>query len=1025
MNQRKPAAAARCRLYMKQKLVFGLVAQTLVSAALSQSPDLYENWTRVQCPPEIPPTIDAVNFVNHAEFLINFTNFTFSLPVTAPPYETSSTANYTNDFGALMSCNTGFRMETKPLSGPRQRASTLYNNGTIDCGTLGTSNVIIIGDFLFNLTGTGEGVKCQVNATNIFNPGTINMGFGSLLTLRGENLDLSGGTLAMENNGFSGFNGGIFFNAGIFDGYWGVGDPVTQRPIFYPNGISPVFYYETAPPRTQIHVVTNRSHVVTEQQLGGPTFVPYLLDVIDQSGSNRTVRAVFLSNTNPAIEAKVYFPAFAGDSLQLGPDVVEWSWVHTNITEITTNYLYLEDDFLSYTNFQVIQNGFAGIGFNRPTFIPWNYTFFRGGPLSLGAPAAPTLIPFGTFDPGTPNGSVTNEWTAYQAMFLPGSAVMGEVAGQNVTNQSGRIELTADKYLVLSNAQVSSVSYLLMKATNHFGGSAGARIAAPHADVYLRSTNGLLTLTNVLVPALPRPIGICDLFSARWTNIIAGITNRFHVLFADTQLAPTSPLMIQTLNLSSVTNPATGDDSVFISDVFNVTSNLLIDTCRLTLTTNAPDAATPAGTLNYLNPSVLWPTATPRLKYLTNHGGIQGQNVIVFGGSQSSPYTGPTTSTNPYAAFVNTGGVTNYGSFIFASYFQNSGTFQAGGGAIQLRQAQTAILTNGSFLAPASAGSITIQAGDLMVSNHLLHAGNSLTLSVSNRLDDGSLNGGVEAVTNRNTWRAGYGINLPVRPALSSLLATTITNIGPAGSSIVIVPNSWAGEDRGPVAAGYSNNAALGRLILVGLTNTTQFRFQPATATNNALYVDYLEFRDYMTNFDSSGNLANLRFDPGMKIYYGQIIINGVSWAEKLNGKNSGGLNWVPGYAGAFSSTNMLYPDGTTNLLNLALVQSCSLDSNCNGIPNCADPAPVLVPSQVNSLVNLTAALTQGTNVVLSWSGVPFRRNYLEFKPSLTATNWEPLTNVTVPGPECSQQQVVDPANGGSGFYRLRVETAP
>ena len=40
---------------------------------------------------------------------------------------------------------------------------------------------------------------------------------------------------------------------------------------------------------------------------------------------------------------------------------------------------------------------------------------------------------------------MTNQWTAYQAMFLPGSAVPGDVAGQNVTNEPGRIELTADK----------------------------------------------------------------------------------------------------------------------------------------------------------------------------------------------------------------------------------------------------------------------------------------------------------------------------------------------------------------------------------------------------------------------------------------------------------------------------------------------------------------------------------------------------------------------------------------------------
>lgn len=999
---------------MKQKSILALVALTLVSKALSQT---YENWTVVQCPPEVPPNIVATTFINHTEFLINFTNYNMgALPVTTPPYRGwSETLDFTNDFGATMSCNTGFDIQTYPLSGSGRRASSLYNNGTIDCGTLGTSNVFVIGGFLYNLVGSGEGVKCKVNATNIVNPGTINMGYNSLLTLKGERIDLTRGTLAMESSGFSGQNGGIFYNAGFFDGYWGLGDPVTQRPLFYPNGIDPVYYYEMAPPLTQYHIVTNRSYVVSEQQLGGASFVPYLLDVTDLSGSNRTVRAVFLSNTNPAIAAKVYFPAFFGDPYDLGPDIVEWSWLSTNALGVATNFMYLEDDFLSYTNFQLLWNGYAGIGYNRPTYIPWNYTFYRGERYSLGTPAVPAIIPEGTFF--TPEGAVTNEWTAYQAVFQPASTLLGEVAGQNVTNLPGRIELTADKYLVLSNAQVSSGSYVLLKATNHFGGSAGAEIAAPYADLYLRSTNGLLDITNVLVPYLPRPIGICDLFSARWTNIIDNITNRFHVLFVDTQLEPSSPLLVQTLNLSA-TNAATHDDSILISDVFNVTSNLLINTRRLTLTTNAPGAPTPAGILNYLNPAVLWPAATPRLQYLTNHGGIRGQNLIVFGGSQTSPYTGPSSSTNPYAVFVNTGGVTNFGCFIFATTFRNSGTFLATGGTLQLRQAQTAVLTNGAFLAPGSSGTIVIHAGSLLVSNHVLHAGNSLTLSVTNTLDDGSLSGGADSVIRRNVWNVGYGINLMRLPTQSSLLATTITNTGLPGAQVY---NTWAGQDRGPSAAGYTNNAALGRLILDGLTNTTQFWFQPASGAN-ALYVDCLELRNHMTKLDSSGNVANLQFLPGMKIYYAQLILNGVSWAEKLNGKNGGGLNWVPDYAGTFSSTNMVYPNGTTNRLNLALVQSCNLDSDGDGILNCQDPTPVFVPSLVGLSATL-ANLPQPT-VVLSWNSIPYSTNWVFYKPTLQTANWQILTQFVLGSAGGRQQIVQSPALSGSRFYRVRVDAA-
>jgi hypothetical protein len=184
--------------------------------------------------------------------------------------------------------------------------------------------------------------------------------------------------------------------------------------------------------------------------------------------------------------------------------------------------------------------------------------------------------------------------------------------------------------------------------------------------------------------------------------------------------------------------------------------------------------------------------------------------------------------------------------------------------------------------------------------------------------------------------------------------------------------------------------------------------------------VDYLEFRNYLTNFDSSGNLANLYFGPGMKIYYAQLIINGVSWAEKLNHKNGGGLNWVSSYAGAFSSTNMYYPtEGTTNRLNLALVQSCDLDSNGNGIANCLDLEPVLVPSQVS----LAAAFTNAPQreVVLSWNSIPYSTNSVFFKPSLTATNWQLLTNFVL-GPVGGRQRIVDPVVAGGRFYRVRVD---
>ena len=1038
MNKPEPVHVARSEYYMKQKLLGGLMALVLVPAVFGQPSDLYENWGLVQCPPEVPPTIDAFNFVNHNQFYVTFTNMNLAtLPVTVKPFETTSTTNYLNDFGAVMNCNTGFRMETYPESGPRQRAGSLVNNGTIECGTTGNSNVFFINGFVFNLNGTGSGVKCQVDATNIYNPGTINMAYDSLLSLKAENLDLSHGILSMQNTSFNGINGLFIFNTGFYDGYWGLGIANTN---FYPYGLNPDNFYGATPPRTQTHIVTNRDYTISAQTLGGTTnFLSYLLDTTDFSGSNRTVRAVFLSNTNPAITAKVYLSSYY--QYALDPDVVELSSTLTNFQGITTNYLYIQDSFLTYTNIQVFLGGFAGVGNNRPTYMPENYSIYQGNPFFFGGtPATSTTIPRGTFT-AVGSGNVTNQYTAYQALFQPGSTILADVPGQNVTNQAGRIEVTADKYLVLPEAQISGSSYLLLKSTNHFGGSDGAQISAPFADVYLRSTNGLLNLTNVLMPSLALPIGVCDLFSARWTNLVAGVTNRFHVFFVDVQLQPNALLMVQTLNLT-VTNAIdhTNDDSIYLRDVFNVTSNLLINTRRLTVTTNTVDSLTPAGVINYLNPSILWPTSTPRLQYLTNNGAIRCQNFAVFGGSQTSPLTGPDSSSNAYAAFVNSGGVTNLGAAIFANYFQNSGIFFASGGALRLRQAQTVILTNGAFLAPGAAGLITIQGSSLLISNHMLQAGAALTLIATNCLDDGSLSAGADTVTNKNTWYAGYGANLPIWPTNGcSLLATTISNTGPAGA---LVTNLWAGRDFGCQPRGFLTNAALGRLILDGRDNRTRFNFL-RTAANNALYVDSLELKDWTTNASAVGNFTGVNLDTNFTIYYGDAIVAGHSIAEKLNGKygytgtNGGRFLWVSNYnTGFYSSTNVTYTDGSVHRLNRALVYSCNLNSNgqpypptgganatCDGTILKPDPIAVPPASLLFAATAVTNANPSVRSIVLSWNAAPLSSNALFAAPSpLTlGTNWQLLTNFV--SDFGGRATVTDTMTNTPRYYRVQVQT--
>ncbi len=945
---------------MKRLIFTGLASLGIVWAAVGATAPAYIN-DRVQIfPPGVPPVIDATNFINNSAFIDNtFNTLTFSLT----PYETANTVNYTN-FGVLGALG-GFRFDTfNTQTAGYTTAGNVHNEvgAIINCG--GTNN----GPYFSTNFGFFSGMEalCLARATNIINRGTIDMGVDSLLSLEGQNVILSGGLLNME-----GFESGDFSSfVGIFDGYWGLG----QTPRFNPVGA-----FDSFVPSSPAVWVTNREYMDLQVGLSLPLATAYVNPNSFVGPSNYLWQVVFLQNTVPSMSNNVYFG---------GGSTVEWIWPSTNIITgmAQTNHMFLFDDQIAMPDLALVTNGVAppSTGY-RFTFIPTNYFLFRSGSFFFGTPAAPSVPPLGIFTPNTNN--FTSGYTAYEAIFQPTTVMPGELAGQTFTNMPGRIEITASKQLDLRSNRIAGLNYVRLNAPNHFTNDPNTRILTYVADYNLGVTNGTLVVSNLLAPTCPRLNGLVDVFSTRWTNVDdAHITNTYYVLMVDSHVTSSTPSVLQNLTLHAT--------NVVISDVLNVLSNITIDAYNLMITTNGPKAQTPVGQLNFPFGKPLGVGNLPRLRTLTNYGIISVPNTAFFG----SP-------AHPYWYFVNRGSVATEGCSIWATNFENTGVVNGGGGGVNLT-ATSAVLNGGSFNAPNN--DISLDANTLFISNHVLNAGHKLTIRVANSLTDGDPDSG-------NTWMTGVlGFELPAPVPVGGLLGTTLFDTAPDWAQVV---GRWAGEDRGAVAAGYTNNAALGRLILDGGVNSS-FELQ-APSGQNALYVDYLEFRNFLTNFDAGGNLAYLSIGSGMKLYYAQLIINGVSWAEKLDGKNGGGLNWVPSYAGAFSSTNMLYPDGTTNRLNLALVQACDLDSNCNGLGNCKDPAPLLV-SEVSGFA---AEIIQSTNVVLSWYGAPLRTNYVEFKTSLTATNWQPLTNVFIPGAQCVPQQVVDVVTNviPERFYRVRV----
>jgi len=456
--------------------------------------------------------------------------------------------------------------------------------------------------------------------------------------------------------------------------------------------------------------------------------------------------------------------------------------------------------------------------------------------------------------------------------------------------------------------------------------------------------------------------------------------------------------VIQDLSLRST--------NVEIGDILNVSRKLLIDAERLTLISNQPPSLVAGGEINMLSSAITWPNSLPRLQYLTNNGVISALNSVFFGGSRTSPFF--TSNYNePYLAFVNHGTVKTEGSLIWANYFENTGQFGTGigFGSISLQSMDTR-LTNGSFV--AINGDVTIATGSLTVTNHLLQAGRTLSLSATNLLTD-------TGASNANAWAVGKGFNIPVKPALGDLLGTTITDTAAPGAENL---HTLAGQDRGTSTAGFENNAALGWLTLNGQNPNSLFTFRGA-GVSNALYVDYLDLRNYATNINLVGNVTEMNLDPNIVLYYAQAVAGGVSVAERINNANGGRLRWVASYAGIYSATNLVYPDGTTNAFNAALVQSHNIDSDGDGLVNAADPTPILRSQDLALNVVMTTVPPPGA--VVSWRSVPGSTNTLFYRSSLTTPVWLPLTNV-VTGPMATSVSVFDPmAASGTRYYRVEV----
>lgn len=454
-----------------------------------------------------------------------------------------------------------------------------------------------------------------------------------------------------------------------------------------------------------------------------------------------------------------------------------------------------------------------------------------------------------------------------------------------------------------------------------------------------------------------------------------------------------------------------------------------------------------AGQLNMTNRSVVISANS------ANYPGTYGNNIpvsttvtnlvwngaVLAGGVDEVPgSTNITSVSGPYCAIINNGYISDQGSTIWVTNFLNGGVISNGPGSFLLTSF-TATLTNGSITA---GGDVSLTGNTIVASNVMIQAGRSLVLQATNLLSDGSVSNGNVWVVGSTNGTGGNGLILPFLPVdasapqLNNLLGTTISVVTPPPNKTV--SSTWAGLDYGGTTTlGYNtNNEAIGQLILTSLSPKSFLYFSgPAGSTNNnAIYVDRLVLQNYasLADREGSGGIPTLVFNSNvgagnLTIYYADAVSSSTVYGGSLvdvsyilNGLNGGHLVWVPEYTGYFSATNVIYPDGSTNRLNIGLVTSPFLDSNGSGTPNVSDPDPIFVRSQVNfqDLGNVN-----GSNELI-WNSPPGATNYL-LNCTSNFSNWNivpVLTNSAVvppPGGWPITNVLYVPTNSSS--YRIKI----
>lgn len=969
------------------------------------------------------PVIDATNFVNNGTFDI----FTYPLP-----FETSNTRNFTNN--GTMTGGVGWRFDTAPAgTGVRKMAANFFN------GNGATISALDIFYYYYSGMTTPNGAITPsyllVSATNIVNQGLLIASANGTIELTGNNINLSrSGVEIMPITGLSG--GGLNFTTtnwftpdeGIADNYWAQTNMnIDSTVIWVTNRFTRSSKAQTPSHSVQIAGAigpTNIQFALTNpvadsyfRIVDGVTikvtngFDPSTLQILTEDifvPTNIIGQAVFVGSANRNVSVQTRFHASSSSTNPLQTISVKLAMVSTNLVTgaAEQDAVYLVDTLASETNLNLLLNSLT-----FSTYRPANYLVLRSAPDVFLSGFTGDGVPTNGFfySPDFTNTVVNGPYAAYSASIDNVVSEQPAVVGSSVTNLPGRIRINANS-LDLTRTRLRGEGEIMIQAS-HIVGSSNAVVDCPNLSYNVGATNGNLNILNLAKPSVARLRGNIYAWSGLWTNaafvahdsylvntntgisIYAPRTNIaryvFHVLILDGRA-------LETQMPVTVYDMITHSTNIVISDNMTVAQSFLVDGLSFTLN----------GSVTLANGLQNWTAATaPKLLYFTNNGSLYIPNEAHFGDDTPTPY----------AAFVNNGVIYDYygGQTINSSNVLITGYNVSGNNYLSAALtliANTCQVVGGQLY---SGGDTVFNTDTLQLSNYAVNsAGGTVYFNVTKSLSDD--NGG-----SVNLIQCQNGFQLSSKPQTGDLLETTFDTLAPVYESVAHV---WAGVDRGPTAAGFSDNAAIGRLVLEAGGNGSwdqepEFVFSGA-GVSNALYVDYLDL-SYLTNYDFlDGFLVTI--DPNLVIYYADSTVGG-----DLDGKFGGHLRWVPSFAGPSSSVDVVI-NGKTVKVNRALRYSKTIDSDGDGIANYYDSTPFgsLTAFLVNSNGSSPKVATSQSakTLGLSWPAFPDTIYQVEFTTNLPAVNWQLLlkyTNNVSTNRFVTIYDTNTPADATRRFYRL------